>query len=224
MPAPRWFSKSPLTSAPFANIPLGSVKARGWLLTVPITSKTSPPTSFKADFNDNTLKGWVLYGGNCSVRNGQFSLAPDDGFLTTVVPGLSFGDLTVEADMVVGDKGNGGLVLRADKGATGPDAYQGYYVGIDASRKPLLVGKADGQNWHSLGAALVAVEAGKSVRLKVVAKGDRFTDFVGESQEPVQAFTDSSYARGTIGIREYGANLFTVDNVSAQAAAVVRWR
>ncbi|HWH70469.1 MAG TPA: hypothetical protein VNT26_13865 [Candidatus Sulfotelmatobacter sp.] len=44
-------------------------------------------------------------------------------------------------------------MLRAGKVATGPDAYQGYYVGIDAGEKQIMVGKADGKHWHSLGTA-----------------------------------------------------------------------
>ncbi len=196
-------------------VPIGATKLR--VTSFPwIGQPVSPPASFQADFNDGTLTGWVLYGGNCSVRDGRLSLGPDNGFLNAIVPGLSFGDVTVEADLAVGDKGNGGLVLRADKVATGPDAYQGYYVGIDAGRKQVMVGKADGKAWHSLGTGSAAVEAGKPVHLKVVAKGNRFRVFVGSGSDPVFEFTDSDYSRGTIGVREFGASLFTVDNVAAR--------
>ena len=195
--------------------PVGATKLR--VTSFPwIGTPVPPPASFQADFNDGTLTGWVLYGGNCSVQDGQLVLGPDNHFMHAIVPGLSFADVTVEADVAVGDKGNGGLVLRADKVATGPDAYQGYFVGIDAGRKQIVAGKANGKSFRSLATAPLTVEAAKPLRLKVTAKGSHFSVFAGTDPKPVCEFTDSDYPRGAIGVREYGAKLFTVDNVAAR--------
>jgi hypothetical protein len=78
-----------------------------------------------------------------------------------------------------------------------------------------VIGKANGKSWHSIGNPAVNVEAGTSVRLKVVAKDSHFSVFVGTNPQPVYEFTDSDYARGTIGVREYGASFFSLDNVVA---------
>lgn len=173
------------------------------------------PISFKADFNDGTMKDWIVYGGNVSVRDGRLSLGPDNNYMKAVVPALSFGDGTVEADVAIGDKGDGGLMLRASKVSSGADAYQGYYVGIDVVKHALVTAKADGRNWHPIASIPADVAAGQTVHLKVVAAGPRFSVFLGDSAKLVYEFSDNDYATGTIGVREYGAGLFTVDNVVA---------
>lgn len=204
-------------------VPIGATKLR--VTSFPWIGEAIPsPTVFKSNFDDGTMRDWVLYGGNCSVRDGKLTLGPDNGYMTTVVPGLALNDVAVEADITIGDRGDGGFIFRAQKIATGPDAYLGYYVGINAGTKQLLVGKADGRGYQSLGTKAIAVSPGQPTHLRVVAKGDRFTVFLGSSSQPVHEFTDSTYTSGTIGIREYGANQFAVDNVSAQPATVVRWR
>jgi hypothetical protein len=194
-------------------VPLGSTTLR--VASFPWLGRPGPPlTSFQADFSDGTLSGWMLYGGNCSVRDGQLRLGPDNDYLKAVVPGLVLGDGTVEADVTVGAQGNGGLMLRAANVAVGADVYQGYYVGIDAAGKRVIAGKADGRSWRELATAPAPVEPGKIARLKVMAQGGHFTVFIGADE--VCEFTDGDYAAGTIGVREYGAKEFAADNVSAR--------
>jgi hypothetical protein len=204
-------------------VPIGATKLR--VTSFPWIGEPIPsPTAFKCNFDDGTMRDWVIYGGNCSVRDGRLTLGPDNGFMTTVVPGLALNDVAVEADITIGDKGDGGLILRAQKIATGPDAYLGYYVGINAGTKQLLVGKADGRGYQSLGTKAISVAPGQPVHLRVVAKGSRFAVFLGSASQPVHEFSDSTYTIGTIGIRQYGAGQFAADNVSAQPATMVRWR
>ncbi len=177
----------------------------------------TPPSAFHANFDDGTFKDWVLYGGNASVREGKLSLGPDNGYMKAVVPNLRFRDGVVEADIAIGAKGNGGLMFRAGQVATGADAHQGYYVGLNAALKQVVVGKHDGKSWHQLGTAPAAIEPQQAVHLKVVAQGSHFRVFLGAATQPVYEFMDNDYAAGTIGVREYGANFYTVDNVSVSA-------
>ncbi len=194
-------------------VPIGGTTLH--ITSFPWIGQPSPaPKTFAANFDDGTLTGWMQYGGNCSVRDGQMFLGPDNEYFKAVVPGLELGDLTLAADIAVGDKGNGGVLLRARKVALGTDTYEGYYVGLDAAGKRVIIGKADGQAWHELRTAPAKLEPKRAARLEVTARGSHFT--VSVDGKVACEFDDSTYPAGTIGVREHGASYFTVDNISAR--------
>ncbi len=172
---------------------------------------------FSADFTDGTLRDWVLYGGNCSVRDGHVTLGPDNDFLKAVVPSIQWKDLSVEADFTIGDNGDGGLMLRATQVATGPDAHQGYYVGLNAGLGKLVIGKQDGLHWKQLAMPTATIAPNQTVHLKVIAQGQHFRIYLGTPAQLVHEFDDADYPSGTIGFRESAAKAFTVDNVNARA-------
>jgi DUF1680 family protein len=178
----------------------------------------APPASFQADFNDGTMTPWVIYGGNASVKDGRLSHGPSrQRRLNAVVPALSFKDLTLAADVTIGAEGTGGLILRASQVASGSDSFKGYSVSLNAKNRCVEVGKSNGVKWRSLGKAPVEVVAGRTVRLQVVATGNRFQVFVGDLKHPVLTFTDGDHVAGTIGVRSLGTTQFAIDSLVATA-------
>jgi len=107
-------------------------------------------------------------------------------------------------------------MFRVSNPAIGPDAYQGYYAGLDPINGTVLLGKANGQKWTVISSGKYPVEMNKMYTLKIVAKGDKFEIFINESAHPVLSATDNQYASGSIGLRTYKA-LASFDSVQINA-------
>ena len=181
-------------------------------LLAPFISKTARWESpFADDFNDGNANGWLTYGGAWSVSGGKLTVAAHPG-AKAVAFGTLFSNLTYDADVSVGASGNAGLLFRASRAAIGPDAYQGYFAGINANA--LVLGRADG-GWTSLSA--VALPSSTATRhLRVVAVGASLKVYVDDLVTPKISVTDATYVDGAVGVRTYEAAA-TFDNVSVRA-------
>lgn len=208
-----------ITLAPFGALSL-RVTDMPWIGAPATTLKT-----FNALFDDGSMAGWITYGGGWMVRNGVLKPASNEGGgvwpgVKAVATGARFADFTYEADVVVGSKGNAGVIFRVTKPAMGADAYLGYYVGLSAEGGNVQLGLADGSHYKSLASAPLQIEAGKPHHLKIVARGSKISVFVDdqpESKQPKLVVTDSTYASGAIGVRQYQSAAATFDNLRVRA-------
>jgi hypothetical protein len=204
-----------ITLAPFGALSL-RVTDLPW-----IGAPAPTPKSFNAAFEDGSMAGWVTYGGGWMIRNGSLKPASNAGGgvwpgVKAVATGARFADFTYEADVVVGPKGNAGVIFRVNKAAMGADAYLGYYVGLSAEGSNVQLGLADGSHYKSLGSAPLSVEPGKPHHLKIVAHGAKISVFVDDqpdSNQPKLVVTDSTYTFGAIGVRQYQSAAATFDNL-----------
>ena len=215
-------SKEPVESVTLA--PFGALSLR--VTDLPWIGKPTTATkTFNASFDEGSMAGWVTYGGGWLIRNGVLKPASNEGGgvwpgVKAVATATRFADFTYDADVVVGPRGNAGVIFRVNKAAMGADAYLGYYAGLSAEGGNVQVGLADGTHYKSLGSAPLRVEPGKPHHLKIVVRGSKISVFVDdppESTQPNLVVTDSTYTSGAIGVRQYQAAAATFDNLRVRA-------
>jgi len=171
------------------------------------------------NFDQGMASNWVFYGGGWFWKDGKMNVSSNPGSGGFGISGskyvandTDFRNFIYQAEVKIDTKGDAGLMFRVAKPAIGPDAYQGYYVGLDQVNGSIVFGKADGQKWTVIGSKKYPVETNKVYILKIMAKGSKFDVFVDGSARPVLSASDSQYQSGSIGLRTYKA-LASFDSV-----------
>ncbi|MDR0713946.1 MAG: glycoside hydrolase family 127 protein [Bacteroidales bacterium] len=197
-------------------VPYGSGTLRATCL--PYVDTGAPlADTFTEDFSKGQ-EGWVQYGGSFYLNEGVYiagHLEASHPCSKSVYPATSFSDFTYDAEIRVGNEGDGGVIFRASRLSFGPDEYSGYYVGISSSNRRVELGKANG-SWTSLKTADMRITANRWYHVRVVAKGVNIKIYVDDMNTPKIDFNDSSFSSGSIGVRSYGA-LAAWDNISVKS-------
>ncbi len=115
--------------------------------------------------------------------------------------------------MQVGPNGNAGLIFRVNSPSPGTDDYQGYYAGISADGN-LVLGEANG-NWTELKSVKSSIQANTWYSVKIEAQGSNIKVYIDDMQVPKITVNDATFARGSIGVRTYGA-LARYDDISVK--------
>ncbi|MGM9478396.1 beta-L-arabinofuranosidase domain-containing protein [Pedobacter sp. GSP4] len=175
------------------------------------------------NFDQGMASNWVFYGGGWFWKDGEVNSASNAGSggygingSKYVANGTDFKDFTFQADIRINTAGDAGLMFRVAHPAIGPDAYEGYYVGLNPLNKTVQLGKAANQKWTVISTEKYPVEMNKMYTLKIVAKGDKFDIFINGSAKSVLSATDGQYQSGSIGLRAYKA-LASFDSVKINA-------
>jgi hypothetical protein len=133
--------RSHLTSASFRNFQVTAAAA-------------STATTYSDSWASGASTGWTAYGGTWSTTsgmerqtgtgtNGPKLIAPVSGDAYTVSSDVRITSLTAPS-------GNGGVMARVSSPGTGPDAYLGYFAGVDGSTSQLSLGRANSGTWTPL--------------------------------------------------------------------------
>jgi len=171
----------------------------------------STAASYADSWGSGAATGWTGYGGSWSTVAGgierQSAAATDGPKLASPVAGDAY---TVSSDVrltsLSAPSGNAGVLARMTSPGVGPDAYNGYFAGVDGSTGRLSLGKANG-TWTPL--ADTAVPGGVQlnswyrVTLRVsgctiAATGQRTSSW---DQAQVSATDPGCAASGSAGIR-----------------------
>ncbi|MEA2710344.1 MAG: hypothetical protein QOF78_2945, partial [Phycisphaerales bacterium] len=117
----------------------------------------SEPLTFSFDENDTA--GWSWIGGGWWAHEGKLRTSPTGGApgFKALLEKVAYENLRLEADITPPPAGDAGLIFRVSKPSIGADAYEGYYAGISASGKQVIVGRADGRSWTPLKVASRAI-------------------------------------------------------------------
>jgi hypothetical protein len=196
-------------------VPFGSQDLR--LTDFPILGgsnrELAKPVQFTFDKHDTT--GWTWHGGGWRAQDGQLRTNPTGGApgFRALIENGTFDDLRIDADVTPPPAGDAGVAFRVNKPAIGADAYEGYYAGVSASGKHIILGRADGKSWIELKRVERSIPADQSTKLSVTARGDRIEVRVNGESKPVIALTDDQWKFGQAGVRMY-----TTDNDRAIAA------
>ncbi|OAA59937.1 hypothetical protein ISF_05948 [Cordyceps fumosorosea ARSEF 2679] len=183
------------------------------------TTSSQSPTStafFSDDFSSQNLDRWAVVDGKFSADQGQMISFNPGGKALVKGDKATLGDLAFEANVKVTSTsgGNGGLIFRVAVGsaAAGADSYKGYYAGVAGGS--VVFGLADGNGWKQLSQVNAAdVKAGMVQRVRVEAKGDSISVYVGDMSKPRISVHDGTYKSGGFGVRAIGTLMF-VDNVT----------
>ena len=202
-------------------VPFGSENVR---LSIFPTLGTAEPMlkTFKQTFDNNTSKGWVVYGGGWFHKDDALHCASNDNNSSgrmgskIVATGTQFKDFTYSADVTVNASGDAGLMFRVSDPAIGSEAYKGYYLGLNPGTGMIELGKAWEGKWIVIASVKYPVKINEQYQLRIKAVADEFQVFVNGSEKPVLEAKDATYQQGSIGLRAYGA-LATMDNIEVKA-------
>ncbi|SHF40770.1 beta-L-arabinofuranosidase domain-containing protein [Pedobacter caeni] len=179
--------------------------------------------TFKEDFSRATLKDWLLYGGSWFIKDGSIHSASNKGSWGHGIHGSKaiaantfFEDLSYEATVQLNTKGDAGLMFRVTNHVIGAEAYNGYYLGINADSGQIQLGKSSKQKWVVLAIAKQKLEIGKAYQIKIVAKGAEIKVYFNNEVKPIFSVTDEEFRSGAIGVRAYDA-LASIDNLQVEA-------
>ncbi|RDC58151.1 DUF1080 domain-containing protein [Pedobacter chinensis] len=175
--------------------------------------------SLSENFDNGIPPNWVFYGGGWFWKDGAVNASSNAGSggygingSKYVANNTDFHDFTYQANIKITTDGDAGLIFRVTKPAIGPDAYQGYYVGLSASGKEIQIGKANGKEWTVLDRINYPVEMNKVYEIKIMAKNNKIDIFIDDFTKPLLTVKDDQYQSGSIGFRTYKA-LATFDSV-----------
>lgn len=155
----------------------------------------------KDNFCDGNDIGWKRYGGIWSASAGQYSVYSRQDAKSLM--NTNFSALNYEAEVSVGTTGDAGLMFRVSNPTDSLDGYRGYYVGIDAHRDLLFLGKANSPGWQELASSPQSIDPERMYRLRVVATESRIEVFFNGSNNPVLSVSDSTYSSGMTGLRAF---------------------
>lgn len=169
----------------------------------------SVKSTFSDDFNDGNDNGWSKFGGTWTVSGGAYSVTASSGDKSIVDPYVSTVNYSVEADVKLNNAGQASLMFSASSPGTGADSFTGYAAGIDSGGSVWL-GRFN-NSFTSLGSATATIATGTSYHLKAVTVNGRIQVFLDGALK--LDVTDTSYTKGTIGLRGGFGNSATFDNV-----------
>jgi hypothetical protein len=158
------------------------------------------PQAWSEDFGGDYAKNWIVHRGSF-LRDGMLQLPRSaKGIAHRAV----FADCVYDADVMVGDKGDAGIVLRASNDSVGTDHYQGYYMGINAEANTVVFGRSN-YAWQPIASQKKEIEAGKLHHIRVEAKGAQFRVWVDDMTTPVLEARDEAFQNGALGVRSYSS-------------------
>ena len=199
-------------------VPFGALDLR--LTDFPVLGERAAAAKAEAealsfDFEAKGTAGWTWIGGGWWADRGQLRTTPTGGApgFKALVEGVEWADVRLEAEVTPPPAGDAGVVFRVRRPSIGADAYEGYYAGVSASGRQVVVGKADGRRWTPLKTAAREIPAGRPTKVAVTAVGERIEVRVDGEADPIIAITDGAWTSGQAGVRMY-----TTDNDRATAA------
>lgn len=179
-----------LTTASFRNVQVTAAAA-------------STASTYSDSWASGASTGWSTYGGTWSTvaasgtqrqtgtgTNGPKQTSPVSGDAYTVSSDVKITSLTAPS-------GNGGVMARVSSPGTGPDAYTGYFAGVDGSTSQLSLGRANSGTWTPLANTTVpgGVAVGSWYHVTLRVTGCSIT---------ATAQSTASWDQATVGVTDAG--------------------
>ncbi|UJF34928.1 family 43 glycosylhydrolase [Paenibacillus hexagrammi] len=186
------------------------------VVTVP-SSNPLPDVLYTNDFSGSAAQGWTTYGGAWSMTDGSYKVNKGAGY-KSVLTDKSFTDFVLEGDVQITSGDEAGLIFRTNNEAEGANAFNGYYVGINAATQSAVLGQMTKGTWTEIASRKLPIMAGQWYHLKVVADGAHLQVFVNDNPlnlAPYPKFDlleSSHLSTGHIGLRTSNADAM-FDNI-----------
>lgn len=189
---------------------------------VNVREQTPPPSVlFEEDFTSYNEGSWGTYGGEWKSANGVYSVNAGTGY-KSVLQERKFTDFKLEADVKIVSGNEAGLIFRASGLGVGPDALEGYYLGINAATHTAVLGEMSGGKWKEIASKRLPIFTNVSYKIKVIADQNHIQVFINDNPLNVNGYPkfdllDSTHvATGFIGFRTWNANA-EFDNVKVSS-------
>lgn len=204
-------------------------------VTVPGTFTGTSASLFTADFStaEKFAESWTLCDsdGVAAIGGGKFSTTAKSNKVKAYVTDPEWAKAGTEeyANYVVSatvrgtaeeaPTNNFGIIFRAsDVTATGPDSYNGMYVGIGDAEGQICVGKAYDGKWTTIETIDVEYAANTDYVLSVVVFNDSFAVLL-DGEKVYEGKVDENMVNGTVGLRTFeqlfDCSAFTVRSLGA---------
>ena len=160
--------------------------------------------SLSADFRRGEA-GWTRYGGKTDVVDGNYVLSNSGTTGKSLTGSETWKDGVLTADVMLTSAGNAGLVFRATNAdISGPDAFYGYYVGLDSTGSVFLSRSAN--DYTQIDRVPRDCPLNTWIPVKIEVQGPKILVYVGDMKTPIIAASDSYCERGQIGVRAHLCN------------------
>jgi GH43 family beta-xylosidase/uncharacterized protein YjdB len=178
---------------------------------------------YSEDFSSLDPTEWSTYGGVWSESEGTYTVSSGAGY-KAFLNSKSFTDYVLETDVKIVSGTEAGLVFRASNPAVGPDALDGYYVGINAANKSAVLGSFTNGKWRELATRNLPIQANEWYTIKIIASEDHIQVYINDNPLNVNPYPKFDVAESThlatssIGFRTFNAKA-QFDNVKVSAYA-----
>ncbi|WP_323123300.1 PA14 domain-containing protein [Burkholderia alba] len=209
------FPNQPITLGLPGPTPALRVSARGIPPSIPPAppAPTDTQTLTLADF-DTYGPAWTSSGANTIQIGGT---SQDGAKLVTTTQHPVYGHAAYEADITIGagapgsTTANAGFIVHVSGPSVGIDALTGYYVGLDAVRHVVQVGREQ-NNWTDfVDYPAASVVPGSTHHLKVVTRNNAIDVYLDGSQvvsvNDATSGLSSALRSGAFGLRRFGASV-----------------
>jgi hypothetical protein len=191
-------------------VPFGSQMLR--ITDFPVLGEPAKPlTEWNDRFAAGKIDDWLIYRGGY-LSDSALRLVKG---AKAVVNAVQLTDLRLNATLQVGDTGDAGIIFRVTEPSIGVDHYRGYYVGIDAAARAVIIGKADNR-WTEITRKSAPILASQPHTLRVEARGDKLQVWLDDNETALLTINDASHTSGTVGVRSY-ANRAAFSRVHVEA-------
>lgn len=149
---------------------------------------------------EQQLAGWTVYDGYFNASSGL--LVSSNSEIAKATMNTEFANFTFDASIFPFkiDVGTAGVLFRTSNLAWGPNAYEGYYVGLGTDGR-LILGRSDGKSWTELQSVKTNVKMFVMTRIRVRAVGPNIDVYFDDMAKPIISVADTSYSRGMVGAR-----------------------
>jgi len=109
--------------------------------------------------------------------------------------------------------------VRASRFGFGGNEFNGYYVGFNAEKNWVLLGKSNG-TWRDLKKVPFRLKSGEPYAVRVQASGPNIAVYVSDMTKPLLEAQDNEHPSGAIGLRVWSPKYVPgrFKNLSARAA------
>ncbi|UJF31883.1 family 43 glycosylhydrolase [Paenibacillus hexagrammi] len=180
----------------------------------------APDTLYSTDFTGDAVS-WSSYGGNWTVVDGQYHVNSGSGY-KSVLNTPSFTDYSLEADVQIKSGEEAGVIFRASNPSIGANAFDGYYLGINAANQTSVLGKMANGSWTEIASRKLPIHLNQNYHFKLNVSGGHIQVYIDDNPLNVNAYpkfdlVDNTYlSTGQIGLRTWNAEA-TFDNVKVSS-------
>lgn len=206
-----------LSNAPVEEItlvPFGSERIRLTYFPVIRKPKAKNNTAFKDGFLMDGTNNWVNFGGSWQQQSGKY-YAHSTGVkgVKSIATGIRFSDLTYDVNVTIfDDNAQAGVLFRVNNASDGTDTYQGYYLGLSTSGQ-IILGRSD-NSWTEIKSVAAVIKKATPYHVRVVAKGAKIKVYIDDMETPKLEAADDTFQIGAIGLRGFGGETITFENLA----------
>ena len=126
------------------GIAIGAVAVAAIAAAIVFVSRMQRKSPLPQSVSIDRREDWTAYGGTWEAVDGAMRNNSDERGAKLMHGPANWKNYSVEADIqLLGQYGDGGLILRARNEEEGVDAYNGYFAGIRDLDNTLILGRAD---------------------------------------------------------------------------------